>query len=66
MNMVPDLLNQIPANQKISGVTADGAYDTRKRHDAIADRGAQAVIPSRRTRNPGSRPSPGAIARAGW
>jgi len=28
-------------------VTADGAYDTRKCHDAIAVRGAHAVIPPR-------------------
>ncbi len=34
----PNLLNQIPANEVIGSVTADGAYDTRKRHDVIADR----------------------------
>ncbi len=37
--MLPDLLGQIPADQEIGSVTADGAYDTRKCHDAIADRG---------------------------
>jgi hypothetical protein len=42
-----DLLNQIPADEAIGSGTADGAYDTRKSHDAIADCGAQAVIPSR-------------------
>jgi hypothetical protein len=31
---------------------ADGAYDTRKCHDAIADRGAHAVIPPRRNAKP--------------
>ena len=41
--VLPDLLNQIPTNETISSVTADGAYDTRKCHDAIADHGAHAV-----------------------
>ena len=40
--ILPDLLNQIPEDQDIGSVTADGAYDTRKCHDAIADRGAHA------------------------
>ena len=48
--VLPDLLSQIPADEQIGSVTADGAYDTRKCHDAIADRGAHAVIP------PGLRP----------
>lgn len=42
--MLPELLAQIPSDQDIGSVTADGAYDTRKCHDAIADRGAHAVI----------------------
>ena len=45
--MLPDLLNQIPADEDISSVTADGAFDTRKCHDAIASRNADAVIPLR-------------------
>ena len=40
--MLPDLLGQIPADERIGSVTADGAYDTRKCHDTIADRGAHA------------------------
>ena len=28
--VLPDLLDQIPADQEIGSVTADGAYDTRK------------------------------------
>ena len=43
--VLPDLLSQIPADEQIGSVTADGAYDTRKCHDALADRGAHAVIP---------------------
>ena len=50
--VLPDLLNQIPADEEIGSVTADGAYDTRKCHDAIADRGAHAVIPPRRNAKP--------------
>ena len=45
---LPNLLGQIPADQEIGSVTADGAYDTRKCHDAIADRSAHAVIPPRK------------------
>ena len=42
--MLPDFLSQIPPDQEHSSVTADGAYDTRKCHDAIAARNADAVI----------------------
>jgi hypothetical protein len=48
--VLPDLLSQIPEGQEIGSVTADGAYDTRNCHDAIADRGAHAVIPPRKKR----------------
>ena len=40
--MLPELLDRIPADQDIGSITADGACDTRKGHDAIADRGATA------------------------
>ncbi|MCU0905722.1 MAG: IS5 family transposase, partial [Tabrizicola sp.] len=40
--MLPELLDQIPSDQEIATVTADGAFDTRKCHDAIAARGAVA------------------------
>jgi hypothetical protein len=46
--MLPDLLSQIPPDQELGSVTADGAYDTRKCHDAIAARDAHAVIPPRK------------------
>ena len=32
--MLPDLLSQIPPDQELGSVTADGAYDRRKCHDA--------------------------------
>ena len=60
---LPDLLSQIPADVQIGRVTAAGAYDTRKCHDAIADRGAHAVIPARRNAKPWKPTIAGAIAR---
>ena len=61
--ILPDLLNQIAPDQEIGFVTADGAYDTRKCHDAIADRGAHAVIPTRKNAKLWKPTSAGAIAR---
>jgi transposase len=61
--MLPELLDQIPRDQKIGSVTADGAYDTRRCHNAIADRGATAVIPPRRNAQPWKPKTAGAIAR---
>ena len=61
--VLPDLLNQIPANEAIGSVTADGAYDTRKGHDAIADHGAHALIPPRKNAKPWKAVTAGAVAR---
>jgi len=61
--MLPELLAQIPLDQDIGSVTADGAYDTRKCHDAIAGRGAHAVIPPRKNAKPWKPTSSGAVAR---
>jgi len=36
--MLPKLLDQIPPEQQIASVTADGAFDTRKCHEAIGGR----------------------------
>jgi len=46
--MLPDLLAQIPTEEPIGQVTADGAHDTRPCHAAIAARPASAAIPTRR------------------
>ncbi len=46
--LLPDLLAQIPEDEEIGSVTADGIYDTRRCHGAIVDRGAEARIPIRR------------------
>ena len=74
--MLPELLDQIPPDQEIASVTApsrglhanhcratDGAFDTRKCHDAIAARGAAAIIPPRKNARPWKADSAGAIAR---
>ena len=60
--MLPELLDQIPPDQEIASVTADGACDTRKCHEAIADRGAAAVIPPRKNAKPWKAVTAGALA----
>ncbi len=69
--MLPELLDQIPPDQAIASVTADGAFDTRKCHDAIAARGAAAlrrcgaaaIIPPRKNGKPWKADGAGAVAR---
>ena len=61
--VLPELLDRIPANEQIGSVTADGAYDTRKRREAIAARNAAAIIPPRRNAKPWKPTSTGAVAR---
>lgn len=61
--VLPDLLSQIPLGEEIGSVTADGAYGTRKCHDAIAERGAYAVIPPRKNAKPWKTTTAGAVAR---
>ena len=61
--MLPELLDQIPLGQEIGSVTADGAFDTRKCHDAIAARGAAAIIPPRKNAKPWKPDTAGAVAR---
>jgi len=61
--MLPELLDQIAPDQEIGTVTADGAYDTCKCHDPIADRGAAAIIPPRRNARSWKPTTAGAQAR---
>lgn len=61
--MLSELLEQIPPDQAIGSVTADGAYDTRKCHDAIAARRAHGAIPPRMNAKPRKPSSAGAVAR---
>ena len=62
--MLPSLLSQIPADEPISSVTADGAYDPHACRDAITCRGAVAIIPPRRNAKPWKKDSPGAAGRS--
>ena len=61
--MLPELLNQIPVDEQIESVKADGAYDTKNCHQAIAERGAEAIIPVRKNAAPWQENKPGAKAR---
>ncbi|TFL17239.1 IS5 family transposase [Jannaschia formosa] len=61
--MLPGLLSQIPDGEPIGSVTADGAYDGRACRDAVALRGAEAIIPPRRNAKPWKKDSPGARSR---
>jgi len=61
--VLPDLLNQIPRDERIDSVRGDGAYDTKKGHTAIAERDAEAIIPVRKNGKPWKANTPGAQAR---
>ena len=61
--ILPKSLDQIPPEQDIASVTAGGAFDTRKCHDAIAACGAAAIIPPRKNARPWKPDTPGAVAR---
>ena len=60
--VLPDLLDQIPDDEPIGTVTADGAYDTRRCHTAIIERQATAIIPIRRNGRPRKEDGPAAAA----
>lgn len=47
-----DLLNQIPEDERVDSVYTYGAYDTKQCRQVIADRQAQAVIPLRKNAEP--------------
>jgi len=49
---LPYLLDQIPADEIVGSISGDGAYDTKSCHEAIARRGAQAIIPTRKNAKP--------------
>jgi hypothetical protein len=61
--MLPCLLDQIGTNEAIASVSGDGAYDTKACHEAIALRGAQAIIPTRKNGKPWKDRRAGADAR---
>lgn len=45
--VLPELLKQIPAHTPIQVIGGDGAYDSRRAHQVIAQRGAKPSIPPR-------------------
>ncbi len=61
--MLPELLAQIPPDQAIATVSADGAFDTRACHEAIAARDACAIIPARSNAQAWPESTPGVAAR---
>ncbi len=61
--MLPELLRQIPGDEEIASVSADGAYDTKGCHAAIAQRAAQAVIAPRKNGQPWKESLAGAASR---
>ena len=61
--VLPDLLAQIPDDEDIGTVTADGAYDTRRCHSAIIARGGTAIISIRKNGRPWKEDCPAAKAR---
>ncbi|AVO39284.1 MULTISPECIES: IS5 family transposase [Paracoccaceae] len=61
--VLPELLSQLPPEEQICTVTGDGAYDTRRCHTAILDRGAAAIIPIRKNGRFWKEDCPAATAR---
>jgi hypothetical protein len=61
--VLPGLLSQIAADERISSVSDDGAYDTKDCREAIALRAAHAIIPTRKNAKPWKTNRCGADAR---
>ena len=61
--ILPWLLDQSPADETVASVSGDGAYDTKGCHEAIAQRGVEAIIPTRKNAKPWKDQWPGAQAR---
>jgi hypothetical protein len=75
---MPVLLEQIEPEQEVGSATLDGIYDTQTCHDALAERGFEAVIPARKRARLCKEKTPGLkrrneivqqtheLGRAGW
>lgn len=61
--VLPELLDQIPEDEEIGTVTADGACDTRRCHTAIIAREATVIFPIRKNGRPWKKDSPAGRAR---
>ncbi|MFX1689704.1 IS5 family transposase [Paraburkholderia sp. A2RI-6] len=64
--VLPDLLDQIPADVMIDTIAGDGAYDTKPCHAQIAARGASPSIPPREGAKPWPDRTPGATAQCSY
>ena len=62
-SILPELLDQLPGEERLVSVCADGAYDTRNCHEAIAQKSAQAMIPPRNNARLWKEGTPGALTR---
>ena len=56
--MLPQLLAQIPADEQLHSVSADGAYDTKACHEAIASRQAAAIEAAKSMQSKAARKAP--------
>ncbi|MBW3245872.1 IS5 family transposase [Epibacterium sp. DP7N7-1] len=61
--VLPELLDQVPQDEPIGTVTADGAYDTRRCHTAVLERDAVPIIPIRKNGRPWKDDDPAARVR---
>jgi len=61
--MLPCLLDQIPADETLASVSRDGTYNTKGCHEAIAKRGLQQIIPTRKNAKRWKDQRPGATVR---
>ena len=62
-DVVPNLLDQIPDDQKITRFTGDGAYDQSSIYETFAELGARVVVPPVKTAVPSRAKTGGANAR---
>ena len=58
--ILPDLLAQVPEEERIADIGGDGAYDTRAAYAAAAARNAALLVPPRRNGRPWKTPTTGA------
>jgi len=61
--VLPELLDQVPQDEPIGTVTADGAYDTRRCHTAVLESDAVPIIPIRKNVRPWKDDGPAARVR---
>ena len=46
--VIPDLLDQLPQDEKLESLTGDGAYDTKQVYEAVIEHGGTPIIPPRK------------------